>query len=168
MNINDALNLLNLDSEATQKEIKAAYKAACLKFHPDRNPAGSQMMVAINAAYDYLKNRGETVTAEEGFKANDYAEELNEILNKLFALDGIEIEICGNWIWVSGDTKPHSKRLGRKEGGIGCYFSRKKSMWYYRPAEYKSKNRSGWDMDKIRENHGSNKPNRTFQKSIAA
>lgn len=126
MNTNDALNLLNLTGSATQTEIKKAFKAQSLKFHPDRNPVGAQMMIAINAAYEHLKKLGDTVTASEGFTENDYAEELNEVLNKLFALDGLEIEICGNWIWITGDTKPHAKALGRKEGGIGCFYASKK------------------------------------------
>ena len=109
MNINDALNLLSLSSKATQAEIKKAYKAASLKFHPDRNPAGEKMMIAINEAYNTLKDLGETVTANEHFKENNYAEELNEVLNALFAMEGIIVEICGNWVWISGKTKEHKE-----------------------------------------------------------
>ncbi|OEF63552.1 molecular chaperone DnaJ [Vibrio cyclitrophicus 1F175] len=165
MYINDALNLLSLTGSATQTEIKKAYKAACLKFHPDRNPAGAQMMIAINAAYDFLKGLEGNVEAKEGFEANDYADELNEVLNRLFGLEGIEIEVCGNWVWVTGETKAHKDVLGRKDGGIGCYFSRKKSAWYYRPAEYKSFSRKSHDMDDIRAKYGSTKPGR---KTLAA
>lgn len=166
MNINDAFNLLNLSGTATQAEIKKAYKSASIKFHPDRNPAGAQMMIAINAAYDYLKQQGDTVTPQEGFQSNDYAEELNDVLNQLFALDGLELEICGNWVWISGDTKTHKDALGKN--GIGCYWAKKKKMWYYRPADYKSRGRGSWSMDEIRLEHGSQKPTRTHQHQIAA
>ena len=166
MNINDALNLLNISETATQADIKKAYKAASIKFHPDRNPAGAKMMVAINAAYDYLKNLGQTVTPQEGFKANDYGEELNNVLNQLFALDGLILEICGNWIWIGGETKQHSAVLGKT--GLGCYWAKKKKMWYYRPADYKSKGRGGWDMDTIRGVHGSEKPTKRPTKQLAA
>lgn len=163
MKINDALNVLNISEATTQAEIKKAYKAASIRFHPDRNPAGAQMMVAINAAYDALKNLGDTVTPEQDFNANNYGEELNEVLNKLFSLDGLEIEICGNWIWIGGDTKKHKAELGKN--GIGCYWSKKKSMWYYRPADYKSKGRGSWSIDEIRAAHGTEKP---YQKRLAA
>lgn len=166
MNINDAFNLLNITETATQADIKKAYKAASLKYHPDRNPAGAQMMLAINAAYEFLKGLGETVTPQDGFTANDYSEELSAVLNQLFALDGIDIEVCGNWIWISGNTKPHAKALGKD--GIGCYWAKKKAMWYYRPADYKSKGRGGWSIDEIRATHGSDKPQRGYQKQLAA
>jgi hypothetical protein len=166
MNINDAFNLLNITDTASQAEIKKAYKASSLKYHPDRNPAGAQMMIAINAAYEFLKGLGDTVAPQEGFTASDYSEELNTVLNQLFVLDGLDIEVCGNWIWVSGNTKAHAKELGKN--GIGCYWSKKKSAWYYRPADYKSKGRGAWSMDEIRAEHGSNKPKRTYQKQLAA
>ncbi|MBV7300729.1 J domain-containing protein [Enterovibrio paralichthyis] len=155
MNVTDAMNLLNISGTVTQAEIKKAYKAASIRFHPDRNPAGAEMMKAINAAYDYLKGLGDSVTMQADAKAYDFGEELSQVLNQLLELNGITIEICGNWIWVTGDTKPHAKRLGRKEGGIGCYFSKKKTAWYYRPDEYKSRSRSSMSLDEIRVAHGS-------------
>lgn len=166
MNINDALNLLNITETATQKEIKKAYKTACLKYHPDRNPAGAQMMIAINAAYEYLQGKGESVTPEQGFNANDYGEELNNVLNQLFALDGLELEICGNWVWISGDTKPHAKALGKN--GIGCFWAKNKKMWFYRPSDYKSNGRGNWDIDQIRATHGTQKPVKSAQRAITA
>jgi len=166
MNINDAFNLLNITSSATQEEIAKAYRKASLKYHPDRNPAGAQMMQAINAAYNFLKKQGVTVSPQEGFNANDYAEELNDILNQLFALDGLVIEICGNWIWISGETKKHAKALGKN--GIGCFYASKKKMWYFRPADYKSSGRGSWSIDKIREEHGSQTPKRKFNNRLAA
>lgn len=165
MNINDALNILNLQGTVTQLEIKKAYKACSLKYHPDRNPAEAETMKLVNIAYDFLKQCGDPVSQTDGFVANDYSEEFNTVLNALFALQeqaNIEIEICGNWIWITGETKPFAAKLGRKEGGIGCYFSKKKNggCWYYRPAEYKSRNRKSCSMEEIRERHGSQKATR--------
>ncbi len=175
MNTNDALNILNLAGTVTQADIKKAYKTVSRKYHPDRNPAEAEVMKLVNVAYDFLKTLGDTVTETDGFKANDYSEEFLNALNALFELKegaNIEIEICGNWIWITGDTKPHGKRLGRKEGGIGCYFSKKKNngCWYYRPAEFKSSSRKSHSMDEIRDLHGTNKPSRynSGRKSIAA
>ena len=166
MNINDALNLLSLTSPATQAEIKKAFKAASLKFHPDRNPAGAQMMIAINAAYESLKGLGENVEAKSDFKETNYAEELNEVLNSLLVLEGLILEICGNWIWISGDTKQHKKALGKD--GLKCFWSNPKKMWYYRPAEYKSLNRKSQSMDKIRSSWGSTTQFTTSRKALTA
>ncbi|WP_299011337.1 DnaJ domain-containing protein [uncultured Shewanella sp.] len=168
MNINDALNILNLSQSVTKKEIKKAYKAASLKYHPDRNPAEAETMKLINLAYDFLRSldsfESETIEATEDFQQTDYSEEFNTVLSALFVLQerenaDFEIEICGNWIWISGNTKPFAKQLGRKEGGIGCYFCKKNGgCWYYRPEQFKSKNRKSCSMNEIRELHGSHKP----------
>ena len=174
MNINDALNILNLAGTVTQDEIKKAFKACSRKYHPDRNPAEAETMKLVNVAYDFLKSLGESVTQTEGFQANDYSLEFLNVLNALFELQlahSIEIEICGNWIWITGNTKPIAKQLGRKEGGLGCYFSKKKNngCWYYRPEQYKSRSRKSSSMDEIRERHGSHKPNQAnVNKRIAA
>ena len=166
MNINDALNLLSLTSPSTQAEIKKAFKAASLKFHPDRNPAGAQMMIAINAAYDALKNLGENVEAKSDFTQNNYAEELNEVLNSLLVLEGLILEVCGNWIWISGDTKQHKKALGKD--GLKCFWSNPKKMWYYRPAEYKSSSRKSTDINDIRAKYGSTTQFHTTRRALSA
>ena len=166
MYTNDALNLLSLTSPVTQAEIKKAFKTASLKFHPDRNPAGAQMMIAINAAYEALKTLGDNVEAKGEFTETNYAEELNEVLNSLLALEGLILEVCGNWIWISGDTKQHKKALGKD--GLKCFWSNPKKMWYFRPAEYKSLSRKSSSMDKIRETYGSNTTFRTTRRALTA
>ncbi|HDX0987992.1 TPA: DnaJ domain-containing protein, partial [Pasteurella multocida] len=53
MNINEALNLLNLSQNVSKDDIKKAYKKMAIKYHPDRNPAGAEVMKAINAAFEF-------------------------------------------------------------------------------------------------------------------
>jgi curved DNA-binding protein CbpA len=56
MNRQDAAKILSLNGTITSKDIKKAYRVAALKYHPDKNPAGEEMMKIINAAYDVLKD----------------------------------------------------------------------------------------------------------------
>jgi hypothetical protein len=63
----------------------------------------------------------------------------------------ITIEICGNWIWLSGNTRRYSKQL--KE--IGFFYSPRKQMWYWRPSGWESNNHKPWDIDQIRKRYGS-------------
>ena len=52
--------ILGLDSLATWDEVKAAYRALAMKYHPDRNPgnAGAEAKFKeIQKAYDILEER---------------------------------------------------------------------------------------------------------------
>lgn len=134
----------------TLEDIKKAYRQAASKYHPDHNPAGIEMMKLVNAAYEALKEAGEEQLNQFGQASRDYGAVFNAALNAILGL-GLEIEICGAWIWVSGDTKPHKEAL--KDAHY--LWSPKKCRWYFRPENHKSRNRHTWDMDKIRSIHGS-------------
>ena len=41
---------------------------------------------------------------ETSEKVKETPEEFKKIINELVTLQGIEIEICGDWIWVTGNT----------------------------------------------------------------
>lgn len=52
--------ILGLDSLATMDEIKAAYRALAMKYHPDRNPGNAEAeekFKEIQKAYDVLEER---------------------------------------------------------------------------------------------------------------
>lgn len=158
MNIYDAAKILGLQGDITPEDVKSAYKDAAKKYHPDINPAGAEMMKMVNAAFDVLKEYTGTFKkpeqAEDGEPSQDYPQAVNDALNAVFGLTGIEIEICGAWVWVSGDTYPHKAVI--KEAGFK--FASKKKQWFFRPEEYRSRNRSEYSMDDIRDKYGSTRP----------
>lgn len=162
MKIIDALNLLNLSGVITKKDIKKAYRSASLKYHPDRNPAGREMMQAINAAYDALKDIEQMDTGTVEGERYNYAEQLEEAISAIVPLSGLVIEICGNWVWVTGDTKAHKEAIK----AAGYKWAKKKLAWYFRPAEYSSRGRGNWSMDQIREEYGSNKVKGRYRTAI--
>jgi len=153
MNIKDALSILGVDSSATQKTIKAAYRKASAKYHPDRNPAGLEMMKAVNIAYKFLTKieyNGQFRPINETVNT-DFGDMLNDAINAAINLSGVNIEICGARVWLTGNTKQHKDAI--KEAGYK--WARKKQAWYFRPSDYKSRNKRSWDMDKIRDKYGS-------------
>ena len=48
------LGVLGLTPPATEVEIKKAYRSLALRFHPDKNPDGSEKFIEITAAYEAL------------------------------------------------------------------------------------------------------------------
>jgi hypothetical protein len=115
MNNNDALSILNVTGEYTPEIIKTAYRKACSKYHPDRNPAGLEMMKLVNQAYEALKEA--TGNANDSESLSTYGEDICNALNAIIGL-GLDIEICGSWVWLHGDTKPH-KDLLKASGSCG-------------------------------------------------
>jgi len=148
MNKQDAFKILGLYGEVTPIIIKDTYRKACMKYHPDRNPSGTEMMQLVNAAYQEVRDfTGDTEVSDVSDK---YCENLSNALNNIIKF-GLNIEVCGAWVWVDGNTKPHKDTLKNN----GFKWASKKLRWYYRPEDYKSSGRGTWSMSKIRERYGS-------------
>ena len=189
------------ESIITKEIIKSAYSTACLKYHPDHHgKAGEEMMKLVNVAYGVIKKLLRTdffdtfrnaqqrsnakqeqrtnqeskdrQTNDEGF-AYDFGEEIFNALKFIFGLhyDGLVVELCGNWLWITGDTKPVKDKIKdyrNQEDNNRFRWCRKKVAWSYRPEEWKSSNRRAWSMDQIRAGHGSRKFRRKEETETAA
>lgn len=161
MRISDAANILGLCGSIDPEQVKRAYRRAARKYHPDRNPAGAEMMKIVNAAYEALKDFSGEVSGQRGENGSSgehgsYPEAVSEALNAILNLAGLEIEICGAWVWVSGDTFPHRTILKQ----AGFRFARRKRRWYFRPEDWVSRSRGAFSMAQIRDKYGSARPER--------
>lgn len=149
MNISQACDILGIEpgTVAEESTVKTAFRKAAQKYHPDKG-GSTEMMQAVNAAYAFMQmHYGETI-AEFGTDAG-YADRLNDAINAIIHLDGINIEVCGLWVWVSGDTRTHKDAIK----AAGYFWASKKFMWYFRPEE--SKGGRGKSMEEIRGKYGS-------------
>lgn len=148
----DALKILGCSANDNFDTIKWYYRRACAKYHPDRNYAGTEMMKLVNASYASLQDYvpGTLSSIDKRDWSVDQGDKLNAALNAIIDLAGINIEICGSWIWVSGDTKTHKDVLKQ----TGFKYAPQKKMWSY-CAGRRTTSRGRFSMDDIRTRHGS-------------
>jgi len=147
---------------STLDEAKSLYRKLALANHPDHGGSTATMQ-EINAAYAFFqshftytneRNRQTAAHAEGRKTAADY-HDLNEVTELLrvkieAALNmGLDVELCGLWVWVSGNTRPLKEQLKAE----GFHWAPDKGLWFFPGVP--SMNRTRRTMDEIRNMHGS-------------
>ncbi len=157
------------------QELRSEYKKLLKIHHPD-NGGNVEIMQEINAEYDFLFGILPDVKMEENPEECPKASQtyhkgmtdtLKEVIKNVSIIPGIDIEICGSWIWVSGNTYPVRDKL--KE--LNFKFSSKKKMWYFREemegSYHKFRGKKEMSMGNIRFKYGSEHVENTRQAAIA-
>lgn len=162
MKLVDAARVLGLSGTVDPEDVKRAYRTAAKRYHPDHNPAGAEMMKMVNAAYEALRDHVGPVPTYEPEGEKTYPDGVFEALSAIVELDGLFIEICGAWVWVTGATFKHRETLK----GTHFRYARKKKSWYFRPEDWRSASRGTFSMDEIREKYGSDKMRSRDQRQI--
>lgn len=137
----------------TLEDVKKCYRDLCKVHHPDKG-GELRAMQEINLQYTRAIKviaQGGKLTAEEVEAEILNAEAYKNALNAIQNLEGIVIELCGGWLWISGNTKPHREIFKAN----GFFWASKKYMWYFRSVEYKSGSGKTQSMEEIRTKYGS-------------
>lgn len=138
---------------ASESEAKARYKELAKKYHPDLGGC-VETMKAINLQYEKVltgvyQKAGKSITEIDDLleKSKGLAEKLCEII----ACPCVIVELCGNWIWITGETRAVKDKLKQ----AGFFWACKKSAWYWRSEESAriSKGKT-LSLDEIRQKHG--------------
>ena len=139
----------------TAEELKKAYRTWAKKLHPDLGGNAEEFKVMQNEyekLWERLKNihtnsQGETYTKE----TTETPQEFINIINTLVRLNGVQVELCGSWIWASGNTQPYKDTLK----SLKFRWAHKKRAWYYHSEPYRKRSHRELTLDEIREMFGS-------------
>jgi len=138
----------------TIDEVKATYKTLAKIHHPDKG-GDTATMQAINSEYSFAIAKiakGENLTDAEIDSIITENEKYREAISAIINLEGINIELVGCWIWVTGNTYPVRKELKTAQ----FFFASKKVAWYFRTEEYKCSNKGHkQSLDEIKNKYGS-------------
>ena len=139
-------------------ELKSQYRKLAFSLHPDTGGDAktfSNMKSEYEMLFKTLKDKAYEADPEHNEKwASDLDDGYMKIIDLLVHLADINIELCGGWLWLTGDTKSVKDQLK----ACGCYWAHQKKMWYWRPSDYNCRhNRRAHSMEYIRGKYGSQK-----------
>ncbi len=151
--LQNAIVIFGLDNgQFTLKDIKQAYRKLASANHPDKG-GNTETMQLINTAFSELCKYFETNETLDINQEQETAQSFDfSFLATLKTLHGVIIEVCGYWVWLSGNTYPHKEAISY----LGFKFSGAKKSWYWSPTinitNYKRGSKS---MKQIRKDYGS-------------
>jgi len=140
----------------SEGEIKTRWRELAKQHHPDLG-GDCDTMQAINAAYESaLKSDYRAQGMDEAKAAWRWdmdAEIMAKAVEILKAARALRVEICGLWIWITGDTRAAKDILK----AAGCRFAAKKCAWYWRRETdgYRRRRHKPLELDRIRQKYGS-------------
>ena len=134
----------------TLEELRKEYKRLVKENHQD-NGGSEEAIKVINVEYEisfHILEKTDTASSNKFNMRED--EMLRAIINAIVNLN-IEIEICGSWIWVSGNTYSCKDELKSN----GFHWASKKKMWYWHDPQEQTRSNGKTSMNDIREKYGS-------------
>lgn len=138
----------------TLDELRIAYRKLAAIHHPDVGGDVATMQ-AINAEHDRVfesLKAAHNASADEYHQTTETPEEFRRVVVELLKLSGLNIEICGSWLWIGGNTREHKEALK----ALGCKWSKNKMLWSWHHEEAGRKWRRGnYSMGDIRRKYGS-------------
>lgn len=86
----------------TKEDVRKLFFKLCLQLHPDK---GGDHSVFVRMKNEYEKAiKFYPNEAEAKNTTNESELSLSEMIERLCRIRGIDLELCGCWLWVTGDT----------------------------------------------------------------
>lgn len=123
-------------------ELRKLYKKLVIKYHSD-NGGDEEIIKEITAEYDILfkKFKSNYENSESYKNATEKQRQsydsvkdkmLREMIVKLSKFPRLTIEVCGVWLWISGNTKAYKEELK----ALGLHYASNKKCWYIHYDDY--------------------------------
>ena len=115
-----------------------------------------ETFIELASYFNQVKNQhmnaqGDIYTKETEETVNEY----RDIINKIIFFQGCTIEIIGNWIWISGDTKNYKEAL--KE--LKFRWAPNKKAWSYHNGTYRKQTKKQYSLEDLRNSFESTRIN---------
>lgn len=158
--------------------MKKAYRKLALEWHPDvsAHADATDVCKVLNAEFAYYyasAARDEVYTSKVDEKpasqtyyynryySADYIDSLSSAIewllnNSIYTRHDLTVELCGVFIWISGDALRTDKEARLAISDQGFSYQAQKKAWYYTPGG-KLRVRTNTSMDYVRNRYGSQK-----------
>ena len=140
--------------------LRAFFHKLCLELHPDKHPNEAEKYKAL---FQDMMNEYEEFLlyfipgqnqAQRDKKSPEFTQEaetdLAQVIADLMKFSALVIEICGSWLWVSGNTYSIKEQLK----DLGFKWQHSKKLWYFAGYEFKPRKRKIMSMDHIYTRYG--------------
>ncbi len=122
----EAADVADLDT------LRQAYRRLAMHYHPDKHEEAeveywTELFKELQAEYDSILQMINGETYEKARTSYRMEKDLQDMIEKAMRIPGVEVELCGVWLWISGDT--FTQRLRLKMAGFK--WSKKKKRWYW-------------------------------------
>lgn len=136
-------------------DIKKVYRKLASSNHPDKG-GNNEIMQLINNAYEdltkYFEQNNLLNVIKDDANQADFKSFNFEFIKEVKTMQGVIIEVCGCWVWLSGDTFTHKAKIQ----ALKFKFSGAKKRWYWSPTiDDKFYRRGSKSMQQIRNKYGS-------------
>lgn len=143
------------------EDVKSEYRKLAKELHPDCGGNAEDFKTMMNdykRAFERWKDihatadggtYGKAKTDSEAEK-EETPEQFAELINQLIRMQGVNIDLVGSWIWLSGNTYEYKETI--KE--LHFFYSRSKQSWYYNGETEYHKRRGHYSMNQIKAKYG--------------
>jgi hypothetical protein len=132
--------------------LKKQYIKLSKKYHPDAGGTTIQFQ-QLQAEYDILMKkilRNGKLTSEQVDNEIELDQAVRDIVDTLVNIDGLNVELIGKWLWISGNTYPVKTTL--KQAGLTFIKKDGKPYWVYKGVESTSRGKTS--MEQIKSKYG--------------